>query len=161
MNNFAKIIFGTLIISLTFLFIVNCANNTEYLQGNTQVSVTYYNGENNIIETNTCYANYECVLKNKEKCIQILYKEAHISIKKGVKIFNETRNSKDAAFQYSYALCNFLNIDKILVKLKSNDYKKWQELDKKGFIQHLKLSSIKLAILIDQYNRSGILKKEK
>ena len=153
MNNMTKIIFSLLIVFS--LFIPNCTNNKKYLEGNTQLTVSYNDGyhDHDHIEINTCYANYKCTLKNKEKCIQILYKEAHDAIKKGVTNFNKTKDSNEAVFQFSFALCNFLNIDKILVELKDDDNEKWKELKRKGFIDHMRMSGVKLAFLIDQYSR--------
>jgi hypothetical protein len=126
-------------------FWIGCQIDKNYLEGATQVTVEYF-GE---IEVNTCRPDLTCDIKDNPKCVELLYKEAKIAAEKGLQ---ELRNAKyqKAAYHFSFALCNVYNVEKLLNRMKDDNYNVWRGLKKDGFIDHIKILTIKLDQLIKE-----------
>ena len=134
------------VLVMIFLFVSACGSSNEYLiDGNTQVRVEYY-GE---MEVSTCHPNLTCKIRNNTECVSILYDEAKESAKKGVQAI-KNKNYDQAAFEFSFALCNIMNIDKIFERMEQDNYDEWKKLRRNGTIEHIRLTGVQLSILAEQ-----------
>jgi len=136
------IIYLLLLCFLLFLCFA-CSSNNNYLEGNTQLRVEYYED----METNTCRPDLKCKIRNNAKCVTILYNEVKKAAKKGLEAI-ENRDFSSAAFEFSFALCNVISIDKIFERMESDNYREWKAFKKDGTIEHIRMVGIKLSLLI-------------
>lgn len=126
------------------LLMLSCGTSNNYVEGNTQVSVEYF-GEP---VHNTCYPNFVCEV-SKTACVVGLYEDATKTAGKGV-ISLRKKKYREAAYLFSYALCTTINIDKIFDQMKIEDKETWNEHWKSGFIEEVRMSGLKIAIVIDK-----------
>tara|TARA_Y100000593_G_scaffold11666_6_gene21106 strand:- start:35405 stop:35848 length:444 start_codon:yes stop_codon:yes gene_type:complete len=133
-----------LLITLLLLF-CSCTPKTNYLEGNTQVTIEYF-GE---LEYRACSPNLTCEIKNNPECVSLLYGEVKRSAEKGLLALRDEDYS-EAAFQFSFSLCNALGIDKIFDRMKSDNHQAWKTFHQRGFIEHVRLTALKLSILADE-----------
>ena len=124
------------------LLMLSCGTSNNYVEGNTQVSVEYF-GEPLY---NTCYPNFVCEVST-TACAVGLYEDATKTAGKGLMALRK-EDYRDAAYLFSYALCTTVNIDKIFDQMKIEDKEAWNEHWKSGFIEEVRMTGLKIAIVI-------------
>ena len=134
------------------LFFTCCApSNKNYVDGNTQITVEYYDEE--II--GTCYPNLICQIKNNSKCVTLLYREAERESKKGLAALQE-EDYFAASHYFSAALCNMYNLDNLFERMKSDNRQKWKVFNRSGFVERVRINAIKLTMLVKECQKMAV-----
>ena len=143
-KSFAVFLWFSVITCVAMLIMLSCGTSNNYVEGNTQVSVEYF-GES---IHNTCYPNFVCEVST-TACAVGLYEDATKTAGKGVMALRK-EDYRDAAYLFSYALCTIINIDKVFEQMKTEDNEAWREHKRSGFIEEVRMTGLKIGIVIDQ-----------
>ena len=134
------------LVACLLILCFSCSSNKKYLEGNTHVRTEYFGD----VETNICNPDFKCENSNNTECAMTLYDEAVRVTKIGVRMLKQDRAFGKAAFQFSFALCNVYNIDKILDQMKIENYDEWETLRQAGFVDHIEETNVGLNLLIEK-----------
>jgi hypothetical protein len=133
------------------LMFFSCSPNKNFLEGNTVVTVEYYDvEEQEQKEDGLCYPNFKCENIKKEECVFLLHKETKDGMRRSLNSFKKNKDVGLLKNRFQLALCNILNIDGLLKQLKKENYEKWNILRKSGFIEHIGTTGLAISMLIKQ-----------
>jgi len=143
-KSIAVLLWFSVIAIVATVITLSCGTNNKYVEGNTQVSVEYFGEPIH----NTCYPNFVCEVST-TACAVGLYEDATKTAGKGVMALRK-EDYRDAAYLFSYALCTIINIDKVFEQMKAEDKEAWDEHRASGFIEEVRMTGLKIGIVIDQ-----------